>query len=47
MYIAFNLFLKREELMRSQRSLLRPEIEFVIDKAESFDFNNKNSLLLF
>ena len=40
MYIAFNLFLK-EELMRSQRSLLRPEIEFVIDKAESFDFNNK------
>lgn len=40
MYIAFNLFLK-EELMRSERSLLRPEIEFVIDKAERFDFNNK------
>ncbi|MER1962869.1 NAD(P)/FAD-dependent oxidoreductase, partial [Proteus vulgaris] len=40
MYIAFNIFFK-EELMRSERSLLRPEIEFIIDKAERFDFNNK------
>lgn len=40
MYVAFNLFFK-EELMREQGSLLRPEIQLEIDKIESFDFNNK------
>ncbi|EKT54068.1 NAD(P)/FAD-dependent oxidoreductase [Providencia sneebia] len=40
MYVAFNLFFK-EELSRPERSLLRPEIELVIDKIELFDFKNK------
>ncbi|HHO0146275.1 TPA: NAD(P)/FAD-dependent oxidoreductase [Providencia stuartii] len=40
MYVAFNLFFK-EELSRHERSLLRPEINLVIDKIESFDFKNK------
>lgn len=40
MYVAFNLFFK-EELSRPQQSLLRPEINLVIDKIEYFDFNNK------
>ncbi|MGO2307122.1 MAG: NAD(P)/FAD-dependent oxidoreductase, partial [Providencia sp.] len=40
MYVAFNLFFK-EELSRSEQSLLRPEIELVIDKVELFDFKNK------
>ncbi|MCH5923287.1 NAD(P)/FAD-dependent oxidoreductase, partial [Salmonella enterica] len=29
------------ELTRSQRSLLRPEIQFVVDKAESFDLKQR------
>lgn len=43
MYVAFNLFFK-EELSRPQCSLLRPEINLVIDKACSFDFKNKKIL---
>lgn len=41
MYVAFNSFFK-EELTRSQRSLLRPEIQFIIDKAESFDLKQRS-----
>ena len=37
MYVAFNLYLK-EELRKSQRSLLRPEIQFIHDRVEHFDF---------
>lgn len=40
MYVAFNAFFK-QELMRSQQSLLRPEIKFVVDKAERFDFQQR------
>lgn len=40
MYVAFNLFFK-DELSRNQQSLLRPEINLVIDKIDSFDFKNK------
>ena len=40
MYVAFNLFFK-DDLSRSQGSLLRPEVNLIIDKADSFDFNNK------
>lgn len=40
MYVAFNLFFK-DELSRDQQSLLRPEINLVIDKIDSFDFKNK------
>ncbi|QXX82882.1 NAD(P)/FAD-dependent oxidoreductase [Providencia sp. R33] len=40
MYVAFNLFFK-DELMRDQGALLRPEIQLEIDKIESFDFKNK------
>ncbi|MTB66671.1 NAD(P)/FAD-dependent oxidoreductase [Providencia sp. wls1943] len=40
MYVAFNMFFK-EELSRPERELLRPEIELVIDKVDSFDFKNK------
>ncbi|CNF08942.1 FAD/NAD(P)-binding oxidoreductase [Yersinia nurmii] len=40
MYVAFNLFLK-QELERPQKSLLRPEISFIIDKAEGFDLNKR------
>ncbi|MEI9749029.1 FAD/NAD(P)-binding oxidoreductase [Moellerella wisconsensis] len=43
MYVAFNLFFK-DELSRPQCSLLRPEINLVIDKACSFDFKNKKIL---
>ncbi|MCW2258040.1 NADH dehydrogenase FAD-containing subunit [Providencia alcalifaciens] len=35
MYVAFNLFFK-DELSRYERSLLRPEIELVIDKIDFF-----------
>mgnify|MGYP002041249028 CR=1 FL=1 len=38
MYVAFNLFFQ-EELKRPERSLLRPEIEFRVDKVTRFDFN--------
>lgn len=41
MYVAFNSFFK-QELTRSQRSLLRPEIQFIIDKAESFDLKQRS-----
>ncbi|WP_161545164.1 FAD/NAD(P)-binding oxidoreductase [Serratia marcescens] len=41
MYVAFNTFFK-QELTRSQRSLLRPEIQFIIDKAESFDLKQRS-----
>lgn len=41
MYVAFNTFFK-QELTRSQRSLLRPEIQFIVDKAESFDLTQRN-----
>ncbi|MDX6749320.1 FAD/NAD(P)-binding oxidoreductase [Geminicoccaceae bacterium 1502E] len=37
MYVAFNSFSKNE-LKRPQRSLLRPEIQFVVDKVAHFDF---------
>lgn len=40
MYVAFNLFYK-QELERSQQSLLRPEVTFIVDKAESFDFSKR------
>ncbi|MFY3649820.1 NAD(P)/FAD-dependent oxidoreductase, partial [Achromobacter xylosoxidans] len=38
MYVAFNLFFQ-EELKRPERSLLRPEIEFRVDKVTRFDFD--------
>ncbi|WP_414463556.1 FAD/NAD(P)-binding oxidoreductase [Hyphomicrobium sp. DY-1] len=37
MYVAFDMFFQ-EELRRTQSSLLRPEIDFRIDKAVHFDF---------
>ncbi len=37
MYVAFDMFFEGE-LRRKQRSLLRPEIEFRVDKVTSFDF---------
>ncbi|AJC19864.1 NAD(P)/FAD-dependent oxidoreductase [Pandoraea pulmonicola] len=37
MYVAFDMFFEGE-LRRKQRSLLRPEIDFQLDKVESFDF---------
>ncbi|WP_440244960.1 NAD(P)/FAD-dependent oxidoreductase [Burkholderia singularis] len=37
MYVAFGAAL-REDLVRSERSLLRPEIDFVVDGVECFDF---------
>ena len=37
MYVAFDMFFN-EELRRKQRSLLRPEIDFVVDKVVQFDF---------
>lgn len=40
MYVAFNLFFK-EELKRPERSLLRPEIDFQVEKVIRFDFNNQ------
>ncbi|WP_085683256.1 MULTISPECIES: NAD(P)/FAD-dependent oxidoreductase [unclassified Pseudomonas] len=41
MYVAFNLFFK-EELKRPERSLLRPEIDFQVEKVTWFDFNNQS-----
>lgn len=41
MYVAFNLFFK-EELKRPERSLLRPEIDFQVEKVIRFDFNNQH-----
>ena len=38
MYVAFNQFFE-EELKRSERSLLRPEIDFNVDEVTRFDFN--------
>ncbi|AKP89773.1 NAD(P)/FAD-dependent oxidoreductase [Achromobacter ruhlandii] len=38
MYVAFNLFFQ-EELKRPERSLLRPEIDFRVDKVTRFDFD--------
>lgn len=38
MYIAFDSFFKNE-LRRPQRSLLRPEIDFLIEEVEEFQFN--------
>ncbi len=40
MYVAFNAFFK-QELTRSQQSLLRPEIQFIVDKAERFDLTQR------
>lgn len=37
MYVAFNLYFK-EELKRPERSLLRPEIGFQVEKVTRFDF---------
>ncbi|HGL4260247.1 NAD(P)/FAD-dependent oxidoreductase [Burkholderia dolosa] len=37
MYVAFGAMM-REDLVRAERSLLRPEIDFVVDGAERFDF---------
>ncbi|WP_045886935.1 NAD(P)/FAD-dependent oxidoreductase [Pseudomonas chlororaphis] len=37
MYVAFNLFFE-EELKRPERSLLRPEIRFIVDEVTRFDF---------
>jgi len=37
MYVAFNLFFQ-DELKRSERSLLRPEIDFMVDEVTGFDF---------
>ncbi|MFB7882369.1 NAD(P)/FAD-dependent oxidoreductase [Brevundimonas diminuta] len=37
MYVAFDMFFN-EELRRKQRSLLRPEIDFRVDKVVHFDF---------
>lgn len=39
MYVAFNKFFK-DELRRPQQSLLRPEIKFVVDEVQTFDFKN-------
>lgn len=36
MYVAFDMFFEGE-LRRKQRSLLRPEIEFLVDKVERFE----------
>ncbi|EBV3304196.1 NAD(P)/FAD-dependent oxidoreductase, partial [Salmonella enterica subsp. enterica serovar Enteritidis] len=38
MYIAFDSFFKNE-LRRPQRSLLRPEIDFLIEEVEEFQYN--------
>lgn len=38
MYVAFNQFFE-EELKRSERSLLRPEIDFNVEEVTRFDFN--------
>lgn len=40
MYVAFNAFFK-QELIRSQQSLLCPEIKFIVDKAERFDLSQR------
>lgn len=40
MYVAFNAFFK-QELTRPQQSLLRPEIQFIVDKAEQFDLSQR------
>ena len=37
MYVAFDMYFKGE-LRRKQQSLLRPEIDFQLDKVEAFDF---------
>src|SRR5699024_4260503 len=37
MYVAFGAFYKNE-LRRPQASLLRPEIDFVLDEVEGFEF---------
>ncbi|OEY67589.1 NAD(P)/FAD-dependent oxidoreductase [Marinobacter sp. X15-166B] len=39
MYVAFGAFYK-DELRRPQASLLRPEIHFVLDEVEGFEFKN-------
>ena len=43
MYVAFNLFFQ-EELKRPERSLLRPEIHFHVDKVTRFEFNSQELL---
>ncbi|MGL6014053.1 MAG: hypothetical protein ACRC0J_21510, partial [Shewanella oncorhynchi] len=40
MYVAFNAFFK-QELTRPQQSLLRPEIQFIVDKVEQFDLSQR------
>lgn len=39
MYVAFGAFYK-DELRRHQASLLRPEIDFVLDQVDGFEFKN-------
>lgn len=40
MYVAFNSFFK-QELTRSQQSLLRPEVRFVVDHVDYFDLTQR------
>ena len=40
MYVAFHLFFN-EELKRSERSLLRPEIDFRVEEVTRFNFNDQ------
>lgn len=40
MYVAFNLF-HHHELARPERQLLSPEIRFITDKIEAFDFKQR------
>lgn len=40
MYVAFNLF-HHHELARPERQLLSPEIQFITDKIEAFDFKQR------
>lgn len=41
MYVAFDMFYK-DELRRKQQSLLRPEINFQVDKVVAFDFSGSS-----
>lgn len=43
MYVAFNSFFLNE-LRRKQRSLLRPEISFIVDEVKHFDFGRSEVL---
>ena len=41
MYVAFDMFFEGE-LRRKQQTLLRPEIDFQVDKVTSFDFSGSS-----